>query len=265
MLFPFLRFFGSYSRKKIEASGEGLSQFVARFDSKGVSEAQVAEFEGQFNLLTERTANLRAQSTTERAEATAITERYHVLLSAAEALEKKISEASADTKPGLEKSLSKLLSDVEKMAPQMDREIAEAVEAEQFLKEYEEAAKQMAEKLTSARANLNEAQRDMERAELRKNNAQEKAEQAAVLAGIRTNSDSMGVALQAMRSQAAKDNQSADALRLKAELLTSTSGHSVESDPNIAAAIASVQGQKTDQTLGERLQALKSRQTVAAA
>ena len=134
-------------------------------------------------------------------------------------------------------------------------------EAKQFLDEYEQAAKEMADKLVAARGQLKDAQHNMEHAALRAGRASDHAEQAATLAGIRSASDSMGIALGAMNRQADKDNKHAEALDYKAQLLKGTSIKPLEADANIAAALeaSGAAAVPPAASLAERLEKLKKR------
>jgi hypothetical protein len=100
----------------------------------------------------------------------------------------------------------------------------------------------------------------MESAALDRKRAEEQSENAAVLAGIRQESDSLGTALSAMEGTAQKDRDAAESARLKGQLLTEFTPQVVEDDPNIKAALGEVTGAEAPPTsVSERLAALKKK------
>lgn len=265
-MFKTFSFLATFAGKKAEQAGDSLTGFIVRFDPATATEAQIAEYEQNLNTLTNAVAKLRDEFNKEKKEADAIDARYHQLVAAAESLDAKAkAETDPTKKAGLEASLKKLLDETEAMLPDHDREMQEAKEAEDFLHEHEEAAQAAAQKLVQARSQLNHAMHDMEAARLHKERATEHAEQAAVLAGIRTHSDSLGTALGAMQEAAAKDNQAAEAANYKAKLLSDNGHKEIADDPNIAAALAEASGAaRTPESLSDRLAALKNRSAVTA-
>ncbi len=237
----------------------------AKLDPGPAREAKVAGFEQHFNQLTTQVAKIRVDTNREKAEADAIGVRYNALVSAAELLQKKADAASEPQKSELNASLEKLLGQIEELAPEMDREKKEAEDAVAFLHEFEKAAEEAATKLKSARSQLANAKRDMERASLEKDRAHEHAEQAAVLSGVRSQTDSFGVALSAMQKKAQADRQAADASNLKAQLLSKPAPDELKDDHNIAQALAEVTDIKPKLSATERLAALKRRSEPVAA
>lgn len=258
-MFPTFNFFGLFASKKAEAAAGSIVSLLVRFDPETASEAQIDEFEQQLDLLTGNVARVRTDFLREKSEADEIAGKYKQLVKAAEHLEASINNPANEAKKAeLEVSLGKLVADLEKMLPDVDREKQEADEAAQNLHEYELAAEQAAEKLKTARVKLTSARREVEKTELRKDRAQESAEQAAVLAGLRQQNDSMGIVLNTMNAQAQKNREETDALELKAKLLRKGGDGTVESDPNVAAALAAVEA-KPKVSLADRLGALKNR------
>ncbi len=99
----------------------------------------------------------------------------------------------------------------------------------------------------------------MGRAAQQREQAERQAEAARRSAGLASTTSSLTVALKAMQDNAAKDLASADAAMSKARLLRPTKPE--EDDPNIAAAMASAQGQPAaPRNLEERLAALRAKQ-----
>jgi DNA repair exonuclease SbcCD ATPase subunit len=180
-------------------------------------------------------------------------------MAAAEQLQtQRAAEADAGRKASLEKSLETLVSMLEQMAPDVDREAKEAQEAHEFLAMLEKSYADAGGKLKAARARLARAQRDMGRAEIQREMAERQAEAARVAAGLSSATSGLTVALKAMQDTAAKDLAAAEAAKAKAQLLR-PSKPEVE-DPNIAAAMAAASGQApTPTSLSERLAALRDK------
>jgi chromosome segregation ATPase len=263
-LFSSFSFLSSFGAKKAEQAGDGIVALIVKFDPETASEAQIEEFRKELDILTGRVAGLRTDYSREKSEAEAVRARYNELVAAAELLQKRSEAAEGDAKTSLEASVGKIVAELEGLLPDLKREEAEAVEAGEFLREFEQAAEEAARKLTTARTQLDAARQNMARAELRRERAEDKAEQTEVLVGIRKKSDSMGVALAAMQSEANKDEQAASAAKLKVELLTKSAPRKLDEDPNIKAAIAEASGTTQPTGLTGRLAALKSKAAVAA-
>ncbi len=254
-----LSFLARFGKAKVGQISQGITEAIVRFDPETASEAQIAEFEAQLNELTTKVATLRREYDNEQKEADAAQANYNRYLSAAEKLQTQVADpAAADKKSSLEASLANLLTTIEGLVPEMDREIQEAKDAKEFLAQFEQAAADAARKVTTARAKLNEAARHMATAKLQKERASENAEHAAVLAGIRSGNDSLGTALSAMEKVAQKDQDAATAATLKAQLLTKNIPQSIETDPNVRDALGEASPDSTHLSLTDRLAALNA-------
>lgn len=256
-----LSFLARFGRAKVGQISQGITEAIVRFDPETASEAQIGEFEAQLNELTTKVATLRREYDNEQREADAAQANYNRYMSAAEKLQNQIADPAtpADKKGGLEASLANLLTTIEGLVPEMDREIQEAKDAKEFLAQFEQAAVDAAYKVTTAHAKLNEAARKMATAKLQKERASENAEHAAVLAGIRSDNDSLGTALTAMEKVAQKDQDAATAATLKANLLTKNIPQSIENDLNVRNALGEASPDSTHVGLTDRLAALNAR------
>ena len=98
-------------------------------------------------------------------------------MSAAEQLQNQV-EAETDPirKAALEKSLETLVSLLETMAPEVEREKTEALDAKNFLEMLEQTYAEAGGKFKSARSALDQAQRDMGRAAQQREQADRQAE-----------------------------------------------------------------------------------------
>jgi chromosome segregation ATPase len=264
-VFTSFRFLKDFGRNKAENAGDSIISLIARFDPETASQAQIDGMSTELDTLTRNVAKLRTDYNRENAEAIAVVAKYKLLLSAAEIIQGKAEkETEQSRKADLDTSLTKLLSEIEGLVPEVDREKQEAADAKEMLEQFEAAAGDLAEKLKRARKDLDKGQRELQKSELAKEKAGEQLAQAEVLAGIKRKNTSMGVALSAFNEAAQENREAADAMNLKAKLLAKKSSDDVEGDANIAAALAEAKPSKPAQSLSDRLAALKSRTAVAA-
>ncbi|MEI7955768.1 MAG: hypothetical protein WCJ66_11415 [Verrucomicrobiota bacterium] len=256
-----LSFLARFGRAKVGQISQSITEAIVRFDPETASEAQIAEFEAQLNVLTTKVATLRREYDNEQKEADAAQANYNRYMAAAEKLQNQIADPAipSEKKASLEPSLSNLLTTIEGLVPEMEREIREAKEAKTFLAEFEQAAIEAAQKVTTARAKLTEAAHRMASAKLQRERATEMAEHAAVLAGIRSGNDSLGTALSAMEKVAQKDQDATTAATLKANLLTKHVPQSIENDQNVRDALGEASTSPSSVSLTDRLAALKAR------
>ena len=167
-------------------------------------------------------------------------------------------EGDPARKAGLERSLETLVSMLEQMTPEIEREKKDAIEAKDFLEMLEKTYAEAGGKLKQGRSELERARRDMARAGQQRQAAEQQAEAARRAAGLTNATSSMTVALKAMQDAANRDLASADAAMSKAKLLRPTQPE--QDDPNIAAALAAAAGKPpAPQGLNDRLAALKAR------
>jgi hypothetical protein len=190
-------------------------------------------------------------------EAKEIQKNYDLRMAAAERLQAKAEAAAAEEKAQIEASLGNLLVELEKMAPEIDREIQEAAEAKGYYDELAQAVKTASERLKTARDRLSDAKRRMDVAKVRMERAQEQEERAKVVAGIKKQADSLGTAFDAMSKKAAELESKTEVHTEKTRLLTPPKTE----DPHLAQALKEAAGEhaKPEQSLSERLAALKKK------
>lgn len=244
--------------KTDQAVQSGIEALV-RWDPQAATEAELRNMEQHLDQLGRQVAEARIAFDREKKEAEAITALSHQRMAAAEQLSRQMdAEADPARKASLEQSLDKLVTMLEQMAPDIERETSEARDAEDFLQMLEKAYNDAGAKLKAAKGQLERAQRDMSRAEQQRLAAERQAEAARQAAGLSGATNSLNVALKAMQDTAARDLASADAARSKARLLTPTTPE--KDDPNIAAALAAASGQRPAGSITDRLSALRTRQ-----
>jgi chromosome segregation ATPase len=144
-------------------------------------------------------------------------------MAAAELLQSQIAaEADPARRAGLERSLETLVSMLEQMAPELEREKQDAANAKDFLEMLEKTYAEAGGKLKQARSVLERARRDMARAGQQRQSAEQQAEAARRAAGLSQATSGVTIALKAMQETAARDLASADAAMAKAKLLRPT-------------------------------------------
>ena len=244
--------------KKDQAVQSAVEALV-RWDPKGATEAELRSMEDHLDELGLQVAEARASYEREKREAEAIKSLLNQRMAAAELLQNQITAAADPGKKAeLEKSLATLVEMLEKMAPDVERESQDAVDAQDFLGSLESAYAGAGEKLKAARSELERAERDMGRAEQQREQAERQAESARRAAGLTSTTNSLNVALKAMKETAARDLAAAEAATAKARLLKPTQPE--QEDPNIAAALAASSNVPLiSQAPGDRLAALKAR------
>lgn len=241
-----------------------MTDKIVELDPATATTAQLQEMEADLDRAGQLIARLRAEWQREEREEVEAEKRFNLMVAAAERIHAQINDPNiaAEKKVSLNNSLAAMLPELENLKVELDRERQEADDAQQLLNEAEAAYQEKGAALKQAKKKLESASRELERAKIRKTAAEQRAEQAAAVAGLRQDGggSNLNAALVAMERQAAALNGEAEADRLKASVLAKPQlGDS--SDPNIADALRAVQSGAglTDQSVGDRLAALTGR------
>src|SRR3954470_22387081 len=245
---------------KTDQAVNSAVEAIVRWDPQSATEAELRTMEQHLDVLGRQVAEARMAFDKEKREADAIQTLSQQRMAAAEQLQHRLeTETDSVRRADLEHSLATLVSMLESMAADVDREKQDAIDAAEFLHSLENAYRQAGQKLKSARDDLNRAQRDMSRAAQQRDMAERRAEAARQAAGLSHATSGLSVALKAMQDNAARDLASAESANAKAKLLAPTRPE--QDDPNIASAMAQVQGKlPTPSNLGDRLAALRQKQ-----
>lgn len=253
-----LSFFKNLLGVKTDQAVQSAVEALVRWDPKAATEAELRAMEEQLDELGRQVAEARVALNREQKEADEIAKLSNQRMAAAEQLQAQLDAATDPARrAGLEKSLGTIVTMLEQMAADVEREARDAIEAREFLEMLEKSYADAGAKLKTARAELNRAQRDMDRAQQQRELAEKQAEAARRAAGLAGSTSGLNVALKAMKETATKDLANAEAAKAKARLLTPTAPE--QEDPNIAAALAAAAGQPVATTLSERLAALKNK------
>jgi DNA repair exonuclease SbcCD ATPase subunit len=245
---------------KTDQAVNNAVEAIVRWDPKSATEAELRTMEQNLDQLGLQVAEARQSFEREKREADEIQRLSQQRMLAAEQLQARLTaESDPGQRAALEASLTTLLTMLEEMAPELEREKQDAVDAEDFLRSLQQTYDQAGGKLKTARSELSRAERDLGRADQQRAAAERKAEAARQAAGLSGATSSLNVALKAMRDSAARDLAQAEAANAKARLLTPTRPE--QEDPNIASAMAAVSGKGAAPTsLSDRLAALRQKQ-----
>ncbi len=249
----FFSFTSIFAKKKTEQAGQSIVQMLAGWDPETASQAELEQMENRLDKLVQQVAESRQIYRKEQEEADAINKLYEQRLKAAEILQTKQAENPDDSK--VADALNELVAGLEEMMPEIDREVEEAREAKEFMEELEEVAKLSADKLKNAKKVLSKAMKDMARANVREERSKEREEQAAKLAGLRSETDQLGSALSAMKKNADDANARAEASNMKSKLISPS--NSEKNNDLIASAMKEAGGAPKTANVADRLAALK--------
>lgn len=254
-----LAFIRNLAGVKADQAVNNAVEAIVRWDPKSATEAELRTMEQHLDKVGLQVAEARQAYDREAREAEAIQKLSMQRMAAAEMLQKQLdAEADPARKAELERSLGTLVTMLEQMAPELEREKQDAADAQNFVTMLQDAYDQAGQKLRTAREQLQRAQRDMTRADQQRQVAEQRAEAARQAAGLTGATSGLSVALKAMQDAAAKDLAQAEAANAKARLLTPTRPE--QDDANIAAAMARVSGGSPAPTsLSDRLNALRDK------
>ncbi len=245
---------------KTDQAVNGAIEAIVRWDPKSATEAELRTMEQHLDVLGRQVAEARMAFDKEKREADAIQQLSQQRMAAAEQLQRQMEgEGDPSRKSSLERSLGTLVTMLEGMTEDVEREKRDADDAGDFLHSLQDTYQQAGQKLKSARDELNRAQRDMGRAEQQRDMAERRAEAARQAAGLSGATSGLSVALKAMQDNASRNLATAEAANAKAKLLAPTRPE--QDDQNIAVAMAQVQGKlPAPSNLGDRLTALRQKQ-----
>jgi flagellar biosynthesis chaperone FliJ len=160
-----LGFLRNFAGVKADNAVQAGVEALVRWDPEGASEAELRTMEQHLDDLGRQVATARQSYDREQREAEQIEALSHQRMAAAEQLQGQIaSETDATRRGALERSLETLVSMLEEMTPEIEREKKDASEAKDFLEMLENGYAQAGGKLKQARSELDRARRDMARA-----------------------------------------------------------------------------------------------------
>jgi chromosome segregation ATPase len=233
-----------------------VTKALVQMDPEAASAADLRTMEQNLDRAGQVISKLRTDLNNEHHEFDRINRQYGELMSAAELLQNKVNAASDTDKSTLEKSLAALLNRIEHMAPELERDRKDVDATQSLLTDAEKAYQDKAKALTEARANLERARHDLQHANIEEERSQQRAQQAAIVAGLASNPLSgLTVALNTMQESATEARQRAESADMKAQALNGAKDAAI--DENVAEALDEVRGQTSPKSLSDRLTALR--------
>ena len=173
-IFGFMKNLG---KQKLGDAGRSLTEAIVSWDPEAASQAEIETMIDDLDKITREAANARQTFQKDKQQADAARGNYDRHLQAAEILSQKLEAAKTGGNEAevqsLGASLEKLLKELETLRPEVEREAKDADDAKSVMEELEEFAGMAAQKLKTARSQLEAGKRDMQRAELEKQRAQE--------------------------------------------------------------------------------------------
>ncbi len=254
MPFAFLgALLGEHGKKFVQEATDKMVDM----DPATASAAQLHLMEQNLDEILKKFTTIKESAAREHAELAPVQARFDRLRAAAATLNDQFdAETDPAKKAELSTSLNGLLSTLEGVKTELDQHKSSTAEADALVADTEALYKQKSQALLAAKTKLAGAARELETAHIAQDRANERAEQAAELAGLRNNaSDGLNAAFNSMQRQAADARADAEAKKLKADVLTHVDTGGLD-DPNVKAALAAVDNAPSSQSFADRLAAL---------
>jgi chromosome segregation ATPase len=205
---------------KAANAADDFTAYVATLDPEAATEAEIQQIEEIVGEYAAELVKAKAALQREHNETAAVEKRIADGEAALTVLTPRVEagdEQAANT-------AAKILALLDELQPEWERERQEELDQQALVDEIQHALDESTEKLRTARSTLQQAQREMQRAELSLERARDAEERQRKLAGLKTNSSGVGVALQAMQKKAEESRLQAETARIKAKQLAKVSG-----------------------------------------
>ena len=211
-----MSFWKMFAKQKAEDTIQGIAEAVINLDPETASKAQIAELEGKVGGASMEIAKARREYQREQQEADEAQAAYEKQYKMAEYLQGQID--AGENVDENQDALNDVITTLQEMKPEVEREQEEAVEAKAYLDESEAVAKELASQLKSIKGELDSAKRDMQTAEKKQQRLKLQQERQDRLKGLSSNSSS-AVAVNAMKKRAEKVKDEMTAAETKNRLL----------------------------------------------
>lgn len=253
-----MSFLNNFLKTKGHDAINGVITAMAAQDPDTATKAELLTREQDLDRAGAIIAGIRADLAKEQAEFDALDAQYHQMLGGADALKAQAdAETDQNKKASLEASLDRLLGKVEAMVTNHDTKEKSLESTRALLNNANEAYKDKAKALASAKGELDQAKHELQHAKIDKERAAERADQAAAIAGLRESGTSrISVALDSMHAAAQRARAETEASMMKADALSSVVKND-DDDPNIIAALKAAQPQQGKQSVADRLNSLR--------
>lgn len=221
-------FFKIYASKQFKSGMTALRDAAVRFDPETAGEVAIAEMEENFDKANKEFSGAKAEWKKESAQAEAIDTLYEERLTKAGKIQDMI--AGGDDRPQLQTALDQTLDALEDMAPDIEQEKQEAVDAKVIMDEMKEVVEMFATKLKSAKRDVKKVANQMKRSERQAQMAKEREERAKMKAGLTAGATGMNSVLDSMNRQAEEARMKAETANRKADMLGPTDVDSILDD-----------------------------------
>ena len=249
------RFLKHYGVAKANEVLDEFAQTVVAFDPDTASKAELAGMEEELARLGHRLVEAEQEVQREQGETKQLQESYAELLAAARIVEEEVAGLS-DPGPRAEKeaTLEAIVVELERLKPEIEREIQEDQEVEAWRAELRRAYDELAGKLKGARQELKSARRQMDMARLQR-------QRVELRGGLASSLSSLSTALDAMNQETARVRSETEVMRMRADIL---GGDRITHQPGVAEALSKARGQSriSGGSLSSRLSALSAPSSV---
>jgi chromosome segregation ATPase len=251
-----LSFFRNFAGVKADQVVQRGIEALVAWDPIGASNADLIGMEKSLSDLALQVTQARTAYEHAQAEADQLEDSQHTSLAAAKILQDKIAASTdAAEQARLTASLTTLVTQLEKTTPDIESHLADAKQAKEWFDQISDAFAAASEKIRTAKADFDRAQRAMAQSELQRRSAEQHAETAKQQAGLISSTSNITTALSAMNTITQRNRDAAAAASLEATALTP---RHITEDPEIAKAMAEAAGTPPAPTsLSDRLAALQ--------
>lgn len=230
---------------------------LVKLDTDSAIEAEVRRLEQELDKTTNNYVVAKREYDREQKEADVANSNYNRMIAAAEDLDGQAKAAEAAGKPEaatIRASLDKLLTRLEELRPEVDREVEESKQAKAYMEQLEQYLGTLKKELQNYKGEVDKAKRGMQSAELQAKMAQTMEEQAMKIAGLQQRSSNLKLVLNKINQQTEEATDRAAKAKIKTEMFTTKKE---EEDPLVAAALEKASGIQKPTSTSDRLAALR--------
>ena len=246
-----------YLGVKMDQVQDSAVSTLVKLDTDSAIEAEVRRLEEELDKTTNNYVVAKREYDREQKEADLANSNYNRMLAAAEDLDGQAKAAEAGGKPEaatIRASLDKLVTRLEELRPEVEREVEESKQAKAYMEQLEQYLGTLKNELQNYKGEVDKAKRGMQSAELQAKMAQTMEEQAMKIAGLQQRSSNLKIVLNKINQQTEESMDRAAKAKIKTEMFTTKKE---EEDPLVAAALEKASGIQKPTSTSDRLAALK--------
>ena len=246
-----------YLGVKMDQVQDSAVSTLVKLDTDSAIEAEVRRLEHELDKATDDYVQAKRGYDREQKEADLANSNYNRMLAAAEDLDGQAKAAEAEGKPeaaAIRASLDKLVTRLEELRPELEREVEEAKQAKAYMEQLEQFLGALKKELQNYKGEVEKAKRGMQSAELQSKMAQKLEEQTMKLAGLQQRSSNLKIVLNKINQQTEESTDRAAKAKIKTEMFTTKKE---DEDPLVAAAMEKASGTPKPTATADRLAALR--------